>query len=108
MTINTLEGYVKLKEFYQDSVIPIFIYASDDVRLERALKREKKQKEPKYAEMCRRFVADSEDFSDENIKNTGITNLYINDNELIDNVVDKIKIKISEELGYKKQKTRKL
>ena len=28
--------------------------------------------------MCRRFIADSEDFSDENIKNAGITKRFKN------------------------------
>ena len=34
--------------------------------------REQKQEEPKYAEMCRRFLADQEDFSEENIADAEI------------------------------------
>ena len=29
--------------------------------------------EPKYAELCRRFLADSEDFCEENLKQAGMT-----------------------------------
>ena len=39
-----------------------------------------RQKEPKYDEMCRRYLADSMDFSEENLKNAGITRTFINDN----------------------------
>ena len=35
-------------------------------RLKRAIRREEQQKVPKYEEMCRRFLADAEDFSEEN------------------------------------------
>ena len=34
------------------AVIPIYIEVEDGLRLERALCRERQQKEPKYAEMC--------------------------------------------------------
>ena len=34
--------------------------------------REQKQEEPKYAEMCRRFLADQEDFSEKNIADAEI------------------------------------
>ena len=37
------------------------------------------EKEPKYAELCRRFLADEEDFKEENIKNSGIERRYMND-----------------------------
>ena len=56
------------------------IELDDGVRLQRALNREKKQKVPKYEEMCRRFLADSQDFSAENIKKAGITKSFYNDN----------------------------
>ena len=34
---------------------------------------------PKYKEMCRRFIADSDDFSEENIEAAGITKRFEND-----------------------------
>lgn len=78
--INTLEAYNQIKKYFgQDKVIPIYIEVEDGERLSRALKREKKQSEPKYAELCRRFLADSEDFSEEKIKESGIERRFIND-----------------------------
>ena len=50
----------------------------DGVRLSRALERERRQPEPKYTEMCRRFIADSEDFAEEKITRLGITKRYEN------------------------------
>ena len=47
-------------------------------RLLRALARERVQKEPKYAEMCRRFLADEEDFSEENLKRAEIGRKFKN------------------------------
>ena len=50
----------------------------DGERLERALKRERKQEEPKYEEMCRRFLTDTEDCSEEKLKAAGIQRRFIN------------------------------
>ena len=36
---------------------------------------------PHYEEMCRRFLADSEDFSEENIARAGITRRFSNNGE---------------------------
>ncbi|MBO4823876.1 MAG: guanylate kinase, partial [Lachnospiraceae bacterium] len=55
----------------------------DGIRLQRALNREKKQQHPKYEEMCRRYLADSADFSDIKIEEAGITRRFYN-NELKD------------------------
>ncbi len=49
-----------------------YIEVEDGERLQRALDRERQQTEPKYAELCRRFLADEADFSAENMeKNVG-------------------------------------
>lgn len=79
LLIGTLETYNSLrKAFGSEVVIPIYIESDDGERLERALKREKKQEVPKYTEMCRRFLADAEDFSDENLMLAGIEKRYSN------------------------------
>ena len=52
-------SYNKMKEYFKKELIPIYIEVEDGIRLERAIQREKKQKEPKYTELCRRFIADS-------------------------------------------------
>lgn len=78
--IGTLESYRQLKEYYgEENVLPIYIQVEDGERLRRALVREQKQEEPKYAEMCRRFLADQEDFSEENIAGAGIGLRFEND-----------------------------
>lgn len=77
--IGTLESYEKVREYYgEDRVIPIYIDVEDGERLSRALKRERQQVNPKYAELCRRFLADMEDFADEKIKKLGIQKIYEN------------------------------
>lgn len=80
LMIGTLESYDRIRKYYGNTkVIPVYIEVEDGERLERALKREKAQKTPKYDEMCRRFMADNKDFSDENILECGIKKRYIND-----------------------------
>lgn len=72
--ISTLEGYEKLRSFYgADRVVPLYIEVADVLRLERSLAREKQQKTPCVAELCRRFLADEEDFSEEELMRLGIT-----------------------------------
>lgn len=78
--IGTLEGYSKLKNhFGEDKMLPIMIELDDGVRLQRALNREKKPENRKFEEMCRRFLADSEDFAEEKICAAGITRRFYND-----------------------------
>ena len=55
-----------------------FVEVEDGLRLERALKREQQENNHKYAEMCRRFLADSEDFSEDNLKAAEIGKRYEN------------------------------
>ena len=77
IVIGTLESYNNIKKYYgKDLVFPIYIEASDEVRRERAIKRERMQKVPKFDEMERRFKADEIDFSEENIRNAGIEKRY--------------------------------
>ena len=85
-----------MKEIFKNELIPIYIEVEDGVRLERALKREREQKEPKYEEMCRRFLADSKDFSEENLKKVGINKRFENIelekclNEILEEIKNKI------------------
>ena len=79
--IGTLESYQKLKQYYgEEHVIPVYIEVEDGERLQRALLREREQEKPKYEEMCRRFLADQEDFSEENIRKAGIKLRFANEN----------------------------
>ena len=77
--IGTLESYVKMREYYGEEVLcPIYIEVEDGERLARALNRERSQKTPRYEEMCRRFLADQEDFSEEKIAAAGIKKRFQN------------------------------
>ena len=81
LMIGTVESFVKLRDYYgADKVLPIYIEVDDGVRLSRALERERIQEHPKYEEMCRRFLADQQDFSEDNLSKAGITNRF-NNNE---------------------------
>jgi len=62
-----------------DRVVPLYIEVEDGERLLRAIEREKKSGRPQYEEMCRRFLADSKDFSEEKIKAAGIDRRFYND-----------------------------
>ncbi len=81
LAIGTLESYEKLRSYYGEAmVVPLYVEVDDGTRLERALQREKLQKAPKYQELCRRFLADEEDFSKENLERCGIHTAFVNDN----------------------------
>lgn len=95
---GTLESYNAIKKYFENQsdikIIPIYIEVEDGIRLERALKREKEQSNPKYVELCRRFIADSQDFSEENINSSGIKKRFQNNNlkDCVDEIVEYIKI----------------
>ena len=77
---STVEQYLKLREYYgKEKVVPIYIEVEDGERLERAIARERQQDTPKYEEMCRRFLADAADFSEEKLKEAQITRRFVND-----------------------------
>ena len=79
-------------------MIPVMIELDDGIRLQRALDRELKQDPPKFEEMCRRFLADSADFSEDKIKDAGIKVRFQNDD--LENCLTKIKVYIREQLDY--------
>ena len=79
LAIGTLESYQKMRKYFgDDKMVPFYIEVEDGLRLDRALAREHKQKEPKYEEMCRRFLADSLDFAPEKLAEAGIEKKYQN------------------------------
>ena len=50
----------------------------DGERLKRAIAREETQDIPKYEEMCRRFLADCKDFTEDKIKEAGFVRRFQN------------------------------
>lgn len=82
LAIGTLESYLKIRQYYGEArVIPLYVEVDDGIRLERALKRERKPGNHRYEEMCRRFLADQRDFSEKNLENAGISRRFSNDEE---------------------------
>lgn len=99
LIIGTLESYKKIRDYFEnvnETVVPIYIEVEDGERLLRAIYREKEQKNPKYEEMCRRFLADAKDFSEENLKEARITKRFVNQTleKTIDEITDYIKTKM--------------
>lgn len=81
--IGTLVSYEKIRDYFgPEAVIPLYITVESYTRLLRALNREKAQEKPSYTELCRRFLADEEDFSPERLAAAGITDSYSNDGGL--------------------------
>lgn len=79
LLIGTLESYVKIRDYFgADRVVPIYIEVEDGERLLRAISREREQDIPKYEEMCRRFLADAKDFSEDNLVAAGIEKRFVN------------------------------
>ena len=80
LLIGTLVSYQALREYFgEEAIVPVYLEVEDGLRLARALERERRQEKPKYAEMCRRFLADEEDFSEENLIKIGITERFGNE-----------------------------
>ena len=83
LAIGTLQSYRKIRKYYgAKSVFPVYIETEDGERLARALKRERKQDVPEYEEMCRRFLADQKDFSEEKLRRAGIERRFSNSGSL--------------------------
>lgn len=108
LVLNTLIGYEKLVNYYgKDTVIPLYIWVDLNTRIDRAFTREEKEKNPKYREICRRFIKDEEDFKEDNLTRLEILedNRFENDN--LDRCIYQIEKKIKTELKNN-QKTRKI
>lgn len=73
LMIGTLVSYHALKVYFGDErIVPLYIQVEDGERLSRALERERREAVPRYAELCRRFLADEEDFSEQKLQEAGI------------------------------------
>ena len=87
LMIGTLEAYEQIRNYFgTEKVRPIYVEVDDGLRLQRALDRERTQEQPKYAEMCRRFLADEQDFSEENLKKAGIEKRFLNQTQVTEEI----------------------
>lgn len=99
LVIGTLESYCYIRDYFgKENVVPLLIDVEAKIRLTRAMAREDKQEHPKYDEMCRRFLADEEDFSEDKIKSAGITERFTN-NAKIESCIDEITEYIAQKIG---------
>lgn len=94
--IGTLESYISTREYFgAEALIPVYVTVETGERLTRALNREKLQENPKYSEMCRRFLADEADFSMENLNRCEIKRGF--ENKVLEDCFAQIKQMIVEE-----------
>ena len=85
ITIGTLQSFLKMKQYFgEDMLVPLYIESDPYLRLQRSIGRERKQKNPEYKEVCRRFLADEEDFSREKLDSAGLNMIFSNNSELQD------------------------
>ena len=99
LTIGTLESFMKMKQYFGKGVIvPLYIESDPYLRLQRSIGRERKQKNPEYKEVCRRFLADEEDFSEEKLKEAEINIKFLNNAELED-CINRIREYVRKETG---------
>lgn len=76
----TLASYEKLRAYYgAAAVIPLYIEADDLTRIRRSIDRESRQHAPNIKEVCRRYLADELDFSEEKLLAAGIRKRYRNE-----------------------------
>lgn len=93
LVIGVLSSYLSIRDYFgEDKVVPIYIEVDDGVRLQRALDREKRPENRKFTELCRRFLADTEDFSEDKLIAAGINKRFVNDdlNRCIEQICDYI------------------
>lgn len=97
--IGTLQSWHAMCAYFgREHMEPVYIEVEDGLRLERALSRERSQTNPRYTELCRRFLADTEDFSDDKLEKEGITQRFQN----VDfaTCLEEIKLFIQKEMLY--------
>ena len=100
LIINTPEALKGLQAFYgREKVVPLYVEVEDGERLLRAITREQKQAHPAYEELCRRFLADAEDFSEEKLKEADVRedNRFLNRQDAMEDCVSTIRDRILRE-----------
>lgn len=116
--LNTIEGIKKLQEYYgKEKIVPINITLDITTLLERALSREKKQKnfdykgestEKKVKEMIRRIAADNIDFDTDKLLEVGIDINTTFENYDLDKVVEQVKKYIISFINLEKENKNKI
>jgi len=103
LIVTTPEGYKALRDYYGKArVCPIYIEVEDGLRLARAVDRERQESYPHYAELCRRFIADENDFAESVLLSLGIQKRYTNAD--LDKCVEAVSEDLKEALKLSRQK----
>lgn len=98
LVIGTPEAFLKVRDYFgKERVLPVYIELDDGVRLQRALDREKAQDQPKYEEMCRRYLADAADFAEDKLEELQLEVRFRNDD--LGTCIEAIKTWIMEQKG---------
>ena len=96
LSIGTLESYTSIIKYLKEhpekslNMIPVYISIDEIEREKRARKREESQKHPNYEEMERRLKADNVDFSEEKLRQAGISKKQTFENYDLDKCVESI------------------
>lgn len=96
LSIGTLESYVCILQYLKEhpekdiQILPVYIQISEEERRRRATLREQQQVTPNYEEMERRLAADNKDFSEEKLKEAGITSAQTFENYDLEKCVGQI------------------
>ena len=96
VTYEMITSNPKVRDY---DIYPIYITIPDEERLYRMILREKKNWQPNYREVARRFLSDNSDFSDEKLESLSINDINTFTNMDIDVVTDKINRYINEILN---------
>lgn len=113
LSIGTLESYNSILKYLKEhpeknlNMVPVYISIDENERRKRAIKREGKQKNRNFKEMERRIKADNIDFSEQKLKEAGITEnetfLNYDLHTCIENILKYVQIK-TKETTCKKEK----
>lgn len=96
--IGTLESYLGLRSYFGGGrLIPIYIELDDGERLIRAIERERSNGKPDYKEMCRRYLADDDDFSENKLKEADVRDRFRFENYDLTDCINEIRSMI---IGY--------
>lgn len=92
--IGTIDTFLSIRDYFRGrkEVVPIYIECDDGERLIRAVNREKTRSVPDYRELCRRYLADDEDFSEARLKAAGVEIRIRNDD--LNKCVQEVKAQI--------------
>ena len=92
ISAGPLQAFESIRNLYGSDVIPIYLDVTDRNLILRSIQREVPDSGVMYKEICRRFISDTEDFSEERLNSIGIDpKLRVNANLTKIEVLTKVK-----------------